>query len=79
MEGALQEANQEGAARLAPMAAALQRLDEGLEADRAQAAEVAGDYTPLQLQVGSKSPLSPLLVQLLWDPFSTPSGTDWPV
>ena len=50
----LDEAKQEGradtAGRGGPIAAALQRLsDEGRE-ERAQAAEVAGDYTPHQLQ-----------------------------
>ena len=50
----LDEATQEGRAdmadRVGPIAAALQRLNEEVREERAQAAEVAGDYTPHQLQ-----------------------------
>ena len=51
----LDEAMQEGRAgtadRVGPLAIALQRLSEEIKEERAQAAEVAGDYTPHQLQV----------------------------
>lgn len=51
----LDEATQQGtidmADRVGPLAAALQRLSEEVQEERAQAAEVAGDYNPQQLQV----------------------------
>ena len=50
----LDEAKQEGradtAGKVGPIAAALQRLSEEVREERAQAAEVAGDYTSHQLQ-----------------------------
>lgn len=51
----LDEATQQGrtdmADRVGAVAAALQRLSDEVQEERAQAAEVAGDYTPHQLQV----------------------------
>jgi len=39
--------------RVGPLEAALQALTQTVEEDRAQAASVAGDYTPQEIQVGS--------------------------
>ena len=51
LEEAMQEGRTDVADRVGPIAAALQQLSEAIQQDRAQAAEVAGDYTPQQLQV----------------------------
>lgn len=51
LDEAIQEGRADTADRVGPIAAALQRLSEEIREERAQAAEVAGDYTPHQLQV----------------------------
>ena len=51
------EATEEGRGhvkeRVGRLASARQQLTDAVEQDRAQAAEVAGDYTPKQLQVST--------------------------
>lgn len=51
LDEATLEARTHTSDRVGHVAAALQRLDDAVEEDRAQAASVAGDYTPHQLQV----------------------------
>ena len=50
LEEATLEARTHTNDRVSHVAAALQRLNDAMEEDRAQAASVAGDYTPHQLQ-----------------------------
>ena len=59
LEEAVQEGRTHLADRVAPVAAALQRLSDTVEEDRAQAAAAAGEYTPHQLQVALCPPPSP--------------------
>ena len=65
----LNEAAQEGRAdmvdKVGPIAAALQRLSEEVREERAQAAEVASDYNPHQLQA-LPCPALPCPALLFW-------------
>ena len=51
MDEAIEQGRGHVTERVGLLAAALQRLTDAVEQDRTQAAEVAGDYTPKQLQV----------------------------
>lgn len=51
LDEATLEARSHTSDRVSHVAAAVQRLNNAVEEDRAQAASVAGDYTPHQLQV----------------------------
>ncbi len=51
LDEATLEARTHTSDRVSHVAAALQRLNDAMEEDRAQAASEAGDYTPHQLQV----------------------------
>lgn len=69
--------------RVAHVAAALRRLTEEVEQDRGQAASVAGDYTPHQLQVpptvaGPQTPHNlSCHVPMHLQPLSCLSGLQW--
>ena len=75
LEEATLEARTHTNDRVSHVAAALQRLNDAMEEDRAQAASVAGDYSPHQLQVlhtlgtrmSSLQPWKALLPLKLWD------------
>ena len=51
LDDSTQQGRAEMAERVGAVAAALQRLSDEVQEERAQAAEVAGDYSPHQLQV----------------------------
>lgn len=70
LDEATLEARTHTSDRVSHVGAALQRLNDAVEEDRAQAASVAGDYTPHQLQVlhtlvASLHPCQALLPQAL--------------